>query len=104
MGLAAPTHTQLAMPASRIFIRWRRSRRLHGDGRGRDFITGYATLIAAPVHTEHAVSSVRRAKDEYRVTTNQGEWRCDTVVVATGSFNVPHLPPCRTPCRRRSEP
>ncbi len=58
-----------------------------------DFITGYATLIAAPVQTETTVSSVRRADGEYRVTTNQGEWKCETVVVATGAFNVPRRPP-----------
>ena len=57
-----------------------------------DFIRDYATLIAAPVQTETTVSSVRRANGEYRVTTNQDEWRCETVVVATGAFNVPHLP------------
>ena len=57
-----------------------------------DFIRDYATLIAAPVQTETTVWSVRRANGEYRVTTNQDEWRCETVVVATGAFNVPHLP------------
>jgi len=58
-----------------------------------DFITDYATLIAAPVKSGVPVSSVRRSNGEYRVTTNQGEWRCETVVVATGAFNVPHVPP-----------
>ena len=58
-----------------------------------DFITDYATLIAAPVKSGTPVSSVRRSNGEYRVTTNQGEWRCETVVVATGAFNVPHVPP-----------
>jgi putative flavoprotein involved in K+ transport len=57
-----------------------------------DFITDYATLIVAPVQTETAVSSVRRANGEYRVTTSQNEWQCETVVVATGAFNVPHRP------------
>ena len=58
-----------------------------------DFITDYAKLIAAPVQSGTPVSSVRRANGEYRVTTNQDEWRCETVVVATGAFNVPHVPP-----------
>ncbi len=58
-----------------------------------DFITDYATVIAAPVQSETAVTSVRRTNGEYRVTTNQDEWHCETVVVATGAFNVPHLPP-----------
>ena len=59
-----------------------------------DFITDYAALIAAPVQSGAPVSSVRRSNGEYRVTTNRGEWRCETVVVATGAFNVPHVPPC----------
>jgi putative flavoprotein involved in K+ transport len=58
-----------------------------------EFVTDYATLIAAPVQSGTAVTSVRRTNDGYRVTTNQGEWQCQTVVVATGAFNVPHIPP-----------
>jgi putative flavoprotein involved in K+ transport len=57
-----------------------------------DFITNYATLIAAPVQAETTVLSVRRTNGAYRVTTNQDEWLCETVVVATGAFNVPHRP------------
>jgi len=57
-----------------------------------DFITTYAKVIAAPVQTGTTVSSVRRTDDGYRVITDQGEWRCDTVVLATGAFNVPHVP------------
>ncbi len=57
-----------------------------------DFITDYATVIAAPVQSETTVSSVCRSNGEYRVTTNQDEWLCDTVVVATGAFNVPRVP------------
>ena len=58
-----------------------------------EFITDYATLIAAPVKSCTPVTSVRRTNGEYRVTTNQGEWQCQTVVVASGAFNVPHIPP-----------
>ena len=58
-----------------------------------DFITHYATLIDAPVQTETTVSSVRRTNGEYRVATNRDEWQCETVVVATGAFNVPRRPP-----------
>ena len=36
---------------------------------------------------------MRRTNGGYRVTTNQDEWLCETVVVATGAFNVPHRPP-----------
>jgi putative flavoprotein involved in K+ transport len=57
-----------------------------------DFITGYAKYIAAPVQTGTTVTSVRRTDDGYRVTTDNGEWQCDTVVLASGAFNVPRLP------------
>ncbi len=57
-----------------------------------EFMTDYATLIAAPVQSDTAVTSVRRTNGEYRVTTNQDVWQCETVVVASGAFNVPHVP------------
>ena len=57
-----------------------------------DLITGYAKDIAAPVQTDTTVTSVRQAEDGYRVTTDQGEWQCRTVVLATGAFNVPRVP------------
>lgn len=57
-----------------------------------DFVTGYAKHIAAPVQTGTTVSSVSRTDDGYRVVTDNGEWRCDTVVLASGAFNVPALP------------
>ena len=54
-----------------------------------DFIAEYAKVIAAPVIDGTTVSSVRRTDDGYLVTTEQGEWNCPTVVVATGAFNLP---------------
>jgi putative flavoprotein involved in K+ transport len=57
-----------------------------------DFLTEYAKLIAAPVMSETTVSSVRRSDEGYVVTTDQGQWRCATVVVASGAFNVPSTP------------
>jgi putative flavoprotein involved in K+ transport len=58
-----------------------------------EFVTDYATAIAAPVHSGTPVSSVRCANGGYRITTNQEEWQCETVVVATGAFNLPRVPP-----------
>jgi putative flavoprotein involved in K+ transport len=58
-----------------------------------DFITMYAKTIAAPVQTGTTVTSLQRTDDGYRVTTDQGEWQCRTVVLASGAFNVPRLPP-----------
>jgi putative flavoprotein involved in K+ transport len=57
-----------------------------------EFITGYADAIGAPVRTGTTVTSVGRNASGYRVVTDQGEWHCPTVVLASGSFNVPRLP------------
>jgi putative flavoprotein involved in K+ transport len=59
-----------------------------------EFISAYAKLIAAPVLSGTTVTSVQRAGDGYTVRTDQGEWSCDTVVLASGAFNVPKLPAC----------
>ena len=57
-----------------------------------EFITGYAKDIAAPVQTGTTVTSVRRTDGGYVVTSDQDEWHCLTVVLATGAFNVPRVP------------
>src|SRR6187402_1779573 len=57
-----------------------------------DFITGYAKYIAAPVQTGTTVTAVSRTADGYRVATDNGEWQCETVVLASGAFNLPALP------------
>jgi putative flavoprotein involved in K+ transport len=57
-----------------------------------DFLTDYAKVIAAPVQCGNTVISVRRTDGGYCVATDQGEWRCDTVVLATGAFNVARVP------------
>jgi putative flavoprotein involved in K+ transport len=59
-----------------------------------DFVSGYAKAIAAPVVCGAGVTSVRRARDGYRVTTDEGEWSCTAVVLASGAFNRPHVPDC----------
>jgi len=57
------------------------------------FIDGYARHLAAPVHTGTTVTSVQPADDDgYVVVTDQGQWQCATVVLATGSCNVPKVP------------
>ncbi|SEP80115.1 putative flavoprotein involved in K+ transport [Microlunatus flavus] len=52
-----------------------------------------ASVTAAPVRTETAVTSVRRTDGGYRVTTDAGEIEAGTVVVASGAFNRPAVPP-----------
>lgn len=58
-----------------------------------DFIERFATISRAPVRTGTNVMSVRRTDDGYQVRTSGGEIRCRTVVVASGAFNQPSLPP-----------
>ena len=57
-----------------------------------DFIAGYAKEIEAPVQAGTTVTAVRRTERGYRVTTDQGEWDCLTVVLASGAFNSPRVP------------
>jgi len=57
-----------------------------------EFITNYAKVISAPVQSGTTITSVRYLDGGYSVLTDQGEWHCQTVVVATGAFNVPHVP------------
>jgi putative flavoprotein involved in K+ transport len=56
------------------------------------FIDRYARVIAAPVQTNTAVTAVRRTDDGYRVATDQGDWSCRTVVLATGACNIADVP------------
>ena len=57
------------------------------------FIERYADVISAPVQTQTNVTSVCRAGDDYQIDTNNGTWRCRTVVVATGACNIANVPP-----------
>ena len=57
-----------------------------------EFITSYAEAIAAPVLTRTTVTSVRSTETGYLVRTDQGDWLCRSVVVASGACNVPVIP------------
>jgi putative flavoprotein involved in K+ transport len=56
------------------------------------FIDRYARVIAAPVQTNTAVTSVRAADDGYLVATDRGDWSCRTLVLATGACNIADVP------------
>jgi putative flavoprotein involved in K+ transport len=60
-----------------------------------EFIERFAKVSNSPVRTGENVTSVRRADDGYRVTTNLGEISCRTVVIASGACNQPAVPPLR---------
>jgi putative flavoprotein involved in K+ transport len=57
-----------------------------------EFIDGFAARTRAPVRTGTTVTSVRRTDDGYHVTTDHGEIRCRTVVIASGACNQPAVP------------
>jgi len=56
------------------------------------FIDRYASAISAPVHVLTVVTSVRKTDTGYFVTTDQGDWKCRSVVLATGECNIPRIP------------
>jgi len=61
-----------------------------------EFLDRYARLISAPVRTQTTVTAISRAYDGYLVKTDQGEWRCRTVVIASGACNIAAVPSCAT--------
>ncbi|HXX90537.1 MAG TPA: NAD(P)-binding domain-containing protein [Acidimicrobiales bacterium] len=61
-----------------------------------EFIGEYAKLVGAPVLSGTTVEAVRPVCDGYVVRTDQGEWECPTVVLASGAFGLPKVPACAT--------
>ncbi len=56
------------------------------------FIERYAEHCDAPVRTGLEVTSVSAGDAGYVVTTSDGTWDADAVVLATGAFNRPKVP------------
>jgi putative flavoprotein involved in K+ transport len=56
------------------------------------FMDRYAEVISAPVETNTRVTRVSADGDGYLVVTDRGEWRCRSVVLATGACNLPNVP------------
>jgi putative flavoprotein involved in K+ transport len=56
------------------------------------FVSRYADVARAPVRTHTTVTSVTREGDGYRVATDQGDFTCRTLVLATGACNRPSIP------------
>jgi putative flavoprotein involved in K+ transport len=57
-----------------------------------EYISTYASTIAAPVESHTDVAAVKTAGDGFRVVTTNGEWRARTVVLASGPYNRPEVP------------
>jgi putative flavoprotein involved in K+ transport len=57
-----------------------------------EFIANYARTMSAPVRTHTRVISVRSDGTGYLVRTDRGDWRCRTVVLASGACNIAQVP------------
>jgi len=57
-----------------------------------DYLKRYADLTGAPVQSGTLVTRVLQVDGGYEVTTDQGSWRCRTVVIASGACNIAAVP------------
>jgi putative flavoprotein involved in K+ transport len=57
-----------------------------------EFIASYAKAFSAPVLAHTTVTSVSSTETGYLVRTDQGDWLCRAVVIASGACNVAHVP------------
>lgn len=56
------------------------------------YLMRYADTLSAPIHTDVNVEQVSSTQNGYRVLTNQGEWQCKSLVMATGACAKPAIP------------
>ena len=56
------------------------------------YLKRYAEVSGAPVQAHTKVTRVRQSDTGYEVTTDQGMWRCQTLVVASGACNIATVP------------
>jgi putative flavoprotein involved in K+ transport len=56
------------------------------------FLQRCASNVDAPVHAQTSVSAVKPSTDGYEVLTDQGTWKCRSVVLASGACNLPSTP------------
>ncbi len=60
-----------------------------------EFISRFAVVADAPVRTHTKVTSVRQIDEGYHVTTDHGDLRCRSLVLASGACNLPNVPALR---------
>jgi len=56
------------------------------------YLKRYAGASGAPVHARTTVTRVRQVDGGYEVATDQGPWRCRTLVLASGACNIATVP------------
>jgi len=57
-----------------------------------EFLDRYGRVISAPVEVHTTVTSVGRNDTGYVVSTDQGDWRCRALVLASGACNIARVP------------
>jgi putative flavoprotein involved in K+ transport len=58
-----------------------------------EFVSRFAVVAGAPLRTHTTVTSVRQVDEGYHVITSNGDFRCRSVVLASGACNLPNVPP-----------
>lgn len=58
-----------------------------------DYLQAYATTFDLPVRLNARVTALRRAGNEFEAITGNGAFHARHVVVATGPFQIPFVPP-----------
>jgi putative flavoprotein involved in K+ transport len=56
------------------------------------YLKRHAEISGAPVQARTKVTRVRQSDNGYEVTTDQGVWRCQTLVIASGACNIATVP------------
>jgi len=59
------------------------------------FISRFAAVSDAPVRTHTTVTSLKQSEGGFHLATSTGDFRCRTVVLASGVCNVPSVPALR---------
>ena len=57
-----------------------------------DYIERYAEKFRPPIREGITVTSVSKREGYFYVTTDQGTWYCDDIIVAIGGFHIPFVP------------
>ena len=63
------------------------------------YLRRYAVESAAPVQRHTRVTRVHQVDRGYEITTDQGLWRCRTIVLASGACNIATVPSLASGCR-----
>lgn len=58
-----------------------------------EYLDGFADSFDPPLHENVEVKHIGKSDTSYLVKTSIGSWLCDEVVIATGGYDAPIIPP-----------